>query len=369
VLIAGMVFGAAARAIAQDAAPPVLQLTLPSSQEPWRDSITSAAGQAAAIAYEWLGPHPSAVISTIAIDPPVWQGRGAMMIERQAAQAVIRSWWPTDLADRQADAMLDGFAWYLQGQVIERLFDLRYLRTAHSVAVVPVFGGAAYWSVPTLRLSRWSAGILRHDRSVAARYAAMFATLERWSGAPALQAAMFEVAQLPAGRLSAGEIGQTISAATGLELSWLFTIAGDPAATVDYAVTGMRSADATSCAPPCFETVVTVAHAGSAQFTGTSRAPVGEFDGGAIELRVAFENAAHAAAQWDGRAESKTFRFVGPSRAIGAELDPERLVVLDENYLNNAIVEPRRTNAPVRKWMARWLVWAQNALMSYGFFA
>ena len=80
-----------------------------------------------------------------------------------------------------------------------------------------MFGGAVRWSIPTLRLSRWSAGILRHDddRPVASRYAAMFATLERWIGAPTLQAAMFEVARLPVDRINAANILDTFNAATG----------------------------------------------------------------------------------------------------------------------------------------------------------
>ena len=73
--------------------------------------------------------------------------------------------------------------------------------------------------------------------------------------------------------------------------------------------------------------------------------------------------------RWDGRDRARTFRFRGPSPATAAHLDPERVVLLDEDYLNNAIVSASPTNAPVRKWMARWIVWMQNTVLTYGFFA
>lgn len=333
--------------------------------------MTSAAESAAALGVEWLGPHPDRSIGAMTIDLPVWQGSGAMVVERQAAHAVIRSWWGKDLSDHRADAILDGFAWYLQGQAIERVFDRRYLRTAHSVESIALFGDAVHWSVPTLRLSRWSAGIRRHDGvdATSSRYAAMFATLERWLGAPALQAAMFEVARLPADQLTAGTIVSTINAATGQDLSWLFMPVGDPAVTFDYALSGLTSASA-DCASPCFETLVTAERIGTGQFTGSASERVDGFDAGdAMTLQVTFANGESALTRWDGRDQARSFRFRGPSPANRASLDPDRVLVLDANYLNNEIVPPADTNAPLGKWMARWIVWVQNTMLSYGFFA
>lgn len=365
-----MAIGAAANVAAQNSSlPPSIQLTLPAAQERWRAPLMSAAEQAAQIGRDWLGPHPAGVITSLEVELPVWQGRGAMVVERQAAYAVIRSWWSDALPDHRADAILDGFAWYLQSQAIEQLFDRRYLRTAHSVETIPLFGGAVQWSVPTLRRSRWSAGLRRDDAGMAARYAAMFASLDRWIGTAALQSAMFEVARLPAGALNAAAIVNTIDTATGQDLAWLFTAAGDPAVMFDYAIADLASMPG-RCDSPCFETVVTARRIGDGQFTGRSSARAGEFDAGdAITVRVTFENGDTASAKWDGRDASRTFRFQGPSRALSAHLDPDRVLVLDANYLNNRIAPATSTNAPIRKWMARWIVWMQNAVLSYGFFA
>ena len=332
----------------------------------------AAAEQAAVIGRDWLGAHPTGAITNLTIDPPLWQGPGAMVVERQAATAVIRSWWPANVPDQRADVLLDGFAEYLQGHVLETLFDRRYLRKAHSVEVVPAFGNHVIWSVPTVHLSRWTT-ISRNARSddIRSRYAAMFATLERWLGVPALQGAMYAVARLPVHQLSGAAIVSTIDAATSQDLTWLFTAVADSSVTFDYAVASLSSnPGAPACASPCLDTAVTVRRLGSGQFTGRSTAPVGPFESGdAIVLRVTFANGDHALARWDGRDEMRTFRFQGPSPAIAAHLDPDRVLVPDANYLNNAIVLPAATNAPVGKWMARWMVWMQNTLLSYGFFA
>ena len=66
---------------------------------------------------------------------------------------------------------------------------------------------------------------------------------------------------------------------------------------------------------------------------------------------------------------------LGGCRRIGGHCD-EIIVIkaalciaLDDNFLNNQIVPATATNAPVRKWMARWVVWMQNTVLAYGFFA
>jgi hypothetical protein len=326
---------------------PSIRITLPPSQEQWRAPLVEAAQQAASIAREWLGPHPTGTIA-IASSPPVWQGAGAMTAERQVAQAVIRSWWPQNPADQHAQLLLDGFAAHLQGHAVEQLFDRRHLRRAYRAPSLAYFGGHVIWSFPSLRLSR------QPDRGD--RHAAAFAMLERWLGEPALQAAMAAVTQLPAGRLDGAGIMNTIAAAAGQDVSWVFILASDRAP-VDYAVTDLTSASG-GCASPCFDTSVTVARRGSPAISGPA----------ALTLRVAFENGTQVDVRWDGRDESRRFRFQGPSPAMAADLDPDRVVAIDQNFLNNSVVRPVATNVPVGKWMARWMVWMQNTVLTYGFF-
>jgi hypothetical protein len=317
----------------------------------------AAARSAATIGLEWLGPHPEPN-PALSVREPLWQGRGAMLVERRAARRVIRSWWPAQIADAKADRMLDGFAVYLQTLAIERLFDERYLRLAHSVESRRYLGGHVIWSFPPLRLSRHA--VVRRNRD-----AAVFAGLERWLGMPALQGAMLQVAQLPDDRLSAETIVKTISDAAGQDLSWAFAAAatGD----MNYAIAGLFSADASDCARPCVDTTVNVTREGDGVFAGRSGTRTSDFESGdALSLTVMFADGTQSSARWDGRDAFRTFRFRGPAPATAAYLDPDRIVTLDRNRLDNAIVTASPTNVPVRKWVARWMVWLQHTMLSYG---
>jgi hypothetical protein len=317
--------------------------------------------EAAVIGEEWLGPHPDA-IPRVAVRRPFWQGPGAMTVEAHEAQRVIRSWWPATIADPQGAAIIDGFAWYLQTLAVERAFDARYLRTAHSVESRPYLGDHIIWSFPALRLSR-------HAVAERNRYAAVFAALERWIGLPQLQGAMFEVARLHGERLNASAIIETMSAAAGQDLSWAFTAAAS-GVEVNYKVMSMTSREGAGCPAPCVQTDVTVAREGDGIFPGRTAPRIGEFQSGdALLLTVTFADETQSSVRWDGRDTSRVFTFVGRSPAVAAHLDPDRVVTVDRNRLDNAIVRPAATNVPVTKWAARWMVWLQHTMLSYGFFA
>ena len=310
-------------------------------------SSSAQSNEATKIAAEWLGPHPLDG-AEVHVRPLLWQGPGAMVVEQQEARRTIRSWWPASIADPKAAAIIDGFAAYLQMHAIEREFDLRYLRTAYSTESRAYLGGHIIWSFPALRLSR-------HAVASSDRYAAVFDALERWIGISNLQGAMFEVARLPVDRLKADVIIKTISDAAGQDLSWAF----DAALTdVNYAVDALSG------------TSVTVSRRGDGMFPGRSAPRVGGFDSGdALRLKVVFADGATAFAAWDGREKSRTFNFQGPSTVVAAYLDPDHIVTLDRNRFDNAIVPPSPTNVPVRKWAARWMVWLQHTMLSYGFLA
>jgi hypothetical protein len=87
-----------------------------------------------------------------------------------------------------------------------------------------------------------------------------------------------------------------------------------------------------------------------------------------VDVRVVFENGEEVRWRWDGRDRWKTFDAVKPVRARIAQVDPDRVLLLDVNVTNNsATLQPRAAQA-ARKWSLAWLIWLQDQLLTYGFF-
>ena len=140
-----------------------------------------------------------------------------------------------------------------------------------------------------------------------------------------------------------------MSAATGRDLAPVFADASS-GGLIDRTISGLSS-EPGSCASPCYRTLVSIAPAGAVPFP--------------LLVRVSFSDGKSIDARWDGRRDQLEFESAAP--AIGAELDPDRVWLLDRNPLNNARVPPRETNVPVTKWMARWIVWLQDAMLTQTF--
>jgi hypothetical protein len=59
--------------------------------------------------------------------------------------------------------------------------------------------------------------------------------------------------------------------------------------------------------------------------------------------------------------------YDGTSRARSVQVDPQRILLLDVNYTNNSrTLEPRASQASL-KWSLKWMVWLQDALLTYAF--
>jgi hypothetical protein len=55
-------------------------------------------------------------------------------------------------------------------------------------------------------------------------------------------------------------------------------------------------------------------------------------------------------------------------RAVSAQVDPERTLLLDVNYTNNSKSLEPKAGAAARRWSLTWLIWLQDHLLTYGFF-
>jgi hypothetical protein len=87
-----------------------------------------------------------------------------------------------------------------------------------------------------------------------------------------------------------------------------------------------------------------------------------------VDVRVVFENNQEQRWRWDGRDRWKAFEIEHASRARYAQVDPDRVLLLDLNVTNNSATLQPLARRAARKWSLAWLIWLQDHLLTYGFF-
>jgi hypothetical protein len=153
---------------------------------------------------------------------------------------------------------------------------------------------------------------------------------------------------------------------TGLPHAWFFDQVYRSSNKFDYAIDSFESktlssrgladnlAFAATTAEGTFRTTVVV-----------RRLEAGVFP---VDVLVTFSNGEQVREAWDGRARWHAFTFDRPVKAVSAQVDPERVLLLDTNYTNNSKVMAPETEAAATKWSLRWMVWLQDLMMTYAFF-
>jgi hypothetical protein len=86
-----------------------------------------------------------------------------------------------------------------------------------------------------------------------------------------------------------------------------------------------------------------------------------------VDVLVTFSNGEQARQPWDGRSRWNVFTFDRPVKAVSAQIDPERRLLLDTNYTNNSMTLEPATDRAATKWSLRWMVWLQDLLMTAAF--
>jgi hypothetical protein len=87
-----------------------------------------------------------------------------------------------------------------------------------------------------------------------------------------------------------------------------------------------------------------------------------------VDVRVTFDNNQDVRWRWDGRDRWRVFQVDRPVRAASAQVDPDRILLLDANYTNNSRSLEPKAGAAARRWALTWLIWLQDHLLTYGFF-
>lgn len=380
---------------------PAIVVDAPSVRSADQSRAAAAASEAAARYVAWLGPspvpsltitaapwpgRPAAAAGHIAIRFPWWPAPESMDVESQVSYAVALEWLRGLGADAETQTLARGLAWYLQSRVVEPLYDLAFHVPGHSADGFRLFGGAVPRTFHALPAGRWTLGLGRGELAArvpaaavrpadldasAIRMAQTFGTLERYLGWPALQGALHALtARAASTKLTRQDAVDVLGVAAGQDLAWLFEAAFDTNRSFDYAVESIAATTAgRPCGfEPCFLSRVVVVRRGDGVFSGPSRPAAGPYESGdAMELRVEFGDGQAALARWDGRGASRTFEFLAAAPVAIARLDPDRVLLLDRDNLDNSRSAVPRPPPAMGKWIARWLIWLQDAMLAYTF--
>ncbi|MBY0493596.1 MAG: M1 family metallopeptidase [Cyanobacteria bacterium] len=86
-----------------------------------------------------------------------------------------------------------------------------------------------------------------------------------------------------------------------------------------------------------------------------------------VDVLVTFENGEQAREKWNGQGRWAVFTYDKPSKAVSAQIDPERVLLLDTSYTNNSRTTAPAADRAATKWSLRWMVWLQDLLMTWAF--
>ena len=307
---------------------------------------------------EWLGPARNSPAEAGRSAVPVLPSTGTMDLESQVAFQMARARLSAIPDTNETRPFVEGVAWHLQTRVVEELFDFVAHQPGHRTDGVLMFGGRLRWGIPTLILSRGS----RDDRGdPAIQHAAdAVATLEGVVGWPALLASLGDLRTEPLPR-DRDQIRARLEASLGIPLDWFFA-ALEPGFRVNYSIASVATRQADCPQSPCHRTEIVVVRDGQPLFPERSR-PFAE----QIPIRIDFGGGAQPATLWWSGAEAtRTFSTETGLAPAAVTLDPAHAVRLDSNWLDQQWrAEPANYPLPVKSF-ASWLVWLQNAALTYG---
>jgi Peptidase family M1 domain len=337
---------------------------------------------------EWYGPYPYGHVTIV---DPAWQSRSGGMEYPTFFTAGTR--WlapegttePEDVTVHEAGHQLwygvvatnefehawmdEGLTQFSEGRVMGTAFPGRHPSERF-------FGGFIPWVYRDIRLARetdlnYLAAFRPHAEGDVQstltfrqfpgetgyityfKTALWLNTLERWIGWPKLQTILSTFFHRWAFKHPKPDDFFAIAHDAGVP-EWFFDEVHRSSNAFDYAVEELRSWPLPS-SDPMFETTVVVRRHGEAVFP--------------VDIRVDFEDGSHQLASFAERSERwKILRYTTKARAVRAQVDPDRVLLLDVNLTNNSVtLEPRATQA-ARKWSLVWMAWLQDLMLTWASF-
>ena len=191
-------------------------------------------------------------------------------------------------------------------------------------------------------------------------------TLERHLGWERLQPAMQRYfTQWRFGHPRPADFFAALNAGTGEDLGWFIQQVYRTTAVFDYAVDTLSSEPVrTQGVRPARLADAPVAIDRTADGYRTTlvvrRLGDGVFP---VDVRVRFADGSEVRERWDGRGAWQLFQYDRPARAVSAEVDPDRVLLLDVARTNNSRTLDPRGPAAATHWARQWMVWVQDLLL------
>lgn len=129
---------------------------------------------------------------------------------------------------------------------------------------------------------------------------------------------------------------------SGKDLTWFFDAVHRSSATFDYAV-GQVTGD-----------TVAIRRIGDGVFP--------------VDIKITFSDGSAKTEAWDGVDRWRVMSFPGAVKIDSVEVDPDAVLLLDVNRTNNSWTARPETNLAAKRWTLRWVTWAEELLLTYGFF-
>jgi hypothetical protein len=332
---------------------------------------------------EWYGAYPYGHITVI--DPAYQSGAGGMEYPtlftagtRWLAPADVTTpegvtvheaghqWWYGMVGSNEfEDAWLDeGFNEFSEARAVAEAYTPNYRSQRYFGGFVPYAfrdvpgtrevegnGLSSYRSVakrdaqstPSFAYFPTSAGGVTYSKT-----ALWLNTLERWIGWPVLQRIMssyFTTWQFrhPKPR----DFFDTATAVAGHDLGWYFDQVYGGSNVFDYGVEDLKS----TAEGGRHRTTVIVRRYGEAIFP--------------VDVLVTFANGERVRERWEGKDRWNAYVYDRGARAVSAEVDPNRVLLLDINWTNNSQTLAPKGPRAATKWSAKWMVWLQDCMLSW----
>jgi hypothetical protein len=335
---------------------------------------------------EWFGAYPYGHITII---DPAWQSdtdgmeyptlftvgtswllpRADTYLEDTVVHELGHQWWYGMVATNEfEDAWMDeGINQYANARVMAEEFQ-------EGRAVRRFFGGFVPWVIDDLRWDRLTAGELlpayrgnptvdiqatpsfrywpRNSGAITyAKPALWLHTLERalgWTTVQQILATFFERWKFK--HPKPGDLFQVANEVSRRDLSPFFDQVYRGSVVFDY---GIDSVTSTEADDERFASDIVVRRHGDGIFP--------------VTVLATLANGEQRRFAWDGAGRWHRVTFEHASRVVSAQVDPDRILVLDTNFTNNSFTtEPAGARAAT-KWAATWLVWLQDQLLTWAF--